>query len=696
MSVFFHAVPEAPTMPTPQDRLNLDSLKDVLSLAVRGAPFDTLLERLLQAAHALTGPDTQAAIYVADDAGALLHLSAAAGLAPGFSDALRVVPVGADQAACGRAAALRTAVLVEDILLEPRMVPYLGLARDYGVRACWSFPLHAPDGHVLGTLAFYHGQPRSPDAELSANLAYFADMAALVIERHLREQRSARREAEAERRRRLYEVVLGNTPDLVYVFDLDHRFTYANAVLLQMWGRSWDDAIGKNCLEIGYPEWHAAMHGREIEQVKATRKPIRGIVPFDGAFGLRYYDYIFTPVLGLDGEVEAIAGTTRDVTEIKQAEEALLAASQRKDEFLAMLAHELRNPLAPISAAAQVLRIAPSDGAKVRNYAELIGRQVSHMTALVNDLLDVSRVTRGMVQFDKELVDLRSVIASAAEQLQPLVDASRHTFVLDSGSVPAPVSGDRARLIQVVANLLANAAKYTPPGGRIALTLDVQEQHAVIRVRDDGSGIDPALLPHVFELFTQGKRTPDRAQGGLGLGLALARTIVAAHDGRIEADSAGPGQGSCFTVTLPLAARGVDPAPLPAPGSRADAAPLHIMLVDDNLDAAATLSALLEAGGHRVTTIADPTTTAASALRDPPDVFILDIGMPGMDGHQLARRLRHEPLLRDVLYIALTGYGQPQDRELSRRAGFDHHLVKPLDPDELVGLLNGYAPASAS
>ena len=833
-------------MSTPQEGLKLDHLKDVLSLAVRGAPFDTLLSSLLQAAHGLVGADTQAALYLLDDAGRFLHLAAAIGLAPGFVEALRVVPVSPDEAACGRAAAIRDTVVVEDVLLEPRLAPYLALARAYGVRACWSFPLHAPDGQVLGTLAFYHAAPRAPGPGLASDLGYFADMAALVVERHLREQRAARLQVESERRRRLYEAVLGTTPDLVYVFDLEHRFAYANAVLLRMWGRSWDEAIGKNCLELGYPDWHAAMHDREIEQVKATRQPIRGVVPFHGTFGLRYYDYIFTPVIGPDGEVEAIAGTTRDVTEQRQAEEALLASQQqavtaahaaeaerqrldaflqaapvgitycdadgrvqlvnaatrqmwgapppdatpeqarprgwwadgsardgapiaeadwalaralrgeevegdlveiesfgpaptrrrlllratavrngagaitgavvaqvdvservrveaalreanrRKDEFLAMLAHELRNPLAPISAAAQVLRIAPHDAAKARNYAELISRQVSHMTALVNDLLDVSRVTRGVVQFDKSPLDIRSVVASAAEQVHPLVEANRHTLALDAGARPAVVQGDRARLIQVVANLLANAAKYTPPGGHIGLAVRVRGAEVEIRVRDDGSGIEPTLLPHVFELFTQGKRTPDRAQGGLGLGLALARTIVAAHEGRIDAESGGPGQGSCFTVTLPLAARADTEAPAAERGAgAAGAAPLHIVLVDDNLDAAATLGALLEASGHRVTALGDPAAVAERVLRDPPDVFILDIGMPGMDGHQLARRLRQEPALQDSLYIALTGYGQPHDREQSRQAGFDHHLVKPVDANELVALLGRGAPARA-
>jgi len=704
-------------MTPPQEGLNPKRLKDVLSLAVRGEPFDALLNSLLLAARELAGTDLAASIYMADDSGAVLDMAASAGLEPEVARALTRLPVGEHEAACGRAAFLREVVVVPDVFAEPRMQPYLGLARAFGIRACWSWPLHAPDGGIMGTLAFYHRQVCVPDRAQQADIGYVADMAALLIERELRERRNRDRlavvGADAERRRRLYEAVLDNTPDLNYVFDLEHRFTYANEVLLQMWGRSWDEAIGKNCLELGYPDWHAAMHGREIEQVKATRAPIRGEVPFDGAFGLRIYEYIFMPVLGPDGEVEAVAGTTRDVTERKRGEEELQLANRRKDEFLAMLAHELRNPLAPISAAAQVLRLAPGDPSRVRNYADVIARQVGHMTSLVNDLLDVSRVTRGMVQFERAPVDLRSVLASAAEQVQPLIEARQHTLVIDTGAAqPAAVEGDRARLIQVVANLLANAAKYTAPGGRILLKLDTDadadggDGGAVrIAVGDNGSGIEPALLPHVFELFTQSERTPDRAQGGLGLGLALVRTIVLAHGGRVRADSAGLGQGSTFTVELPPApAREGTPTPAPAarpaaPASGAAARgarqPLRIVLVDDNLDAATTLASLLEAAGHRVTVLQEPAAALTAAPPLAPHAFILDIGLPGMDGYTLARRLRALPACARALYIALTGYGQPNDRLLSREAGFEHHLVKPADVARLLELLEAHAPLTA-
>ena len=687
----------------PQPRLNADALKDVLSLAVRGAGFDALLGSLLQAAQGLAGAEPRASIYLAEPEHAHLRMLASHGLDPAFTSALATLPIGPGEASCGRAAHLRETVIVADVFEEPRLAPYLDLARAHAIRACWSFPLHAPDGRVVGTLAFYLREPGAPDAALVREIEYFADLAALLIERHLSEQDNARRHAESQRRlavladeserlRRLYETVLDNTPDLVYVFDLAHRFTYANRVLLQMWGRTWEESIGRTCLELGYPDWHAAMHDREIEEVKATRRPVRGEVPFDGAFGRRIYDYILVPVIGPDGAVEAVAGTTRDVTERKEheqaladseqrfrtitnampkmvwtalpdgridyhneqfyrfagvapgdaegddwaerllhpddraagsaawqhsvatgapyettyrlrhhageyrwilarglplrdaggrivkwlgtdtdihrqklAEDALAAANQRKDEFLAMLAHELRNPLAPISAAAQVLRVANTDPERVRNYAEVIGRQVNHMTALVNDLLDVSRVTRGMVQFERALVDVKAVVTSAAEQVHPLVEANRHTLALELDPAPAWTPGDRARLVQVVANLLANAAKYTPPGGRIVLALERRAGRLAIRVGDNGSGIDAALLPHVFDLFTQGRRTPDRAQGGLGLGLALARTIAAAHDGTIHAASAGPGQGSTFTVELPAAPPRPPPRRRPPP-----------------------------------------------------------------------------------------------------------------------------------
>jgi PAS domain S-box-containing protein len=409
------------------------------------------------------------------------------------------------------------------------------------------------------------------------------------------------------------------------------------------------------------------------------------------------------PVTGEDGGIVRWMGAVTDIHDKKRSEEELKAAARRKDEFLAMLAHELRNPLAPISSAAQLLTHVAADEKKVRHASEIIGRQVRHLTGLVDDLLDVSRVTRGLVELQHERVDLKSVIASAVEQARPLIEARRHHLDQSLEAPPAWVDGDRIRLVQVVANLLNNAAKYTPQNGAIALSLEVNEGHAVISVRDNGIGIGPELLPQVFELFTQAERTPDRAQGGLGLGLALVKSLAGLHGGSVEAHSGGPGLGSTFRIVLPLAqaARGAASSDdgadtLYTLPERRGAVP-HILIVDDNADAAQSLAEILRALGNQVVVAHDPQDALALAERDWPEVFILDIGLPDIDGYALARRLRAmaeaDPQRGPALYLALTGYGQAHDKVLSKAAGFDRHFVKPVDLEALLSAL-AEAPAA--
>jgi PAS domain S-box-containing protein len=401
------------------------------------------------------------------------------------------------------------------------------------------------------------------------------------------------------------------------------------------------------------------------------------------------------PVIDEDGVVVRWMGTLTDIHDKKRGEEELKAAARRKDEFLAMVALELRNPLAPISSAAQLLARGTADEKRVRQSSEIIIRQVRHLTGLVDDLLDVSRVTRGLVELQRERVDLKSVVASAVEQARPLVEARRHRLEQAMDAAPAWVDGDRIRLVQVVANLLNNAAKYTPQGGAIALALEVRDGQATISVRDNGIGIGPDLLPQVFELFTQAERTPDRAQGGLGLGLALVKSLVGLHGGSVEAESAGAGLGSIFRLTLPLAqpgrAMGGGPNPSLPAGLHGQDLGSHIMIVDDNLDAAQSLADILQAFGHRVEVAHEPRGALALAQQDWPQVFILDIGLPDIDGYALARQLRamaeEKPRERAALYLALTGYGQAHDKVLSKAAGFDRHFVKPVDLEALLAAL---------
>jgi signal transduction histidine kinase/CheY-like chemotaxis protein len=395
-----------------------------------------------------------------------------------------------------------------------------------------------------------------------------------------------------------------------------------------------------------------------------------------------------------DGRVTALRGTLQDVTERVNAEEALRQADQRKNEFLAMLAHELRNPLAPIASGAQLLGQDGLDGARTRQISAIIARQARHMSGLVDDLLDVSRVTRGLVALSKARIDIGEVVAEALEQAQEPARQKGHRIdaALRAAQGPIYVMGDRKRLVQVVGNLLHNAVKFTPSGGSIQVALEADDGLVRIVVADNGIGMLPDELERAFEMFVQGERTPDRAQGGLGIGLALVRSLVLLHGGSVAVDSPGPAQGSTFTVTLPRSARRNDSPE--TGGDAAPAAPLpaharKVMVVDDNVDAAQVMAMYIGGAGHEVVVEHDPFAALDRAPRFAPEVCLLDIGLPGMDGHELARRLRALPQTANALLIAVTGYGQAQDRDASQDAGFDHHLVKPVDMAALERILAG-------
>ncbi|MFC0252216.1 ATP-binding protein [Massilia consociata] len=421
----------------------------------------------------------------------------------------------------------------------------------------------------------------------------------------------------------------------------------------------------------------------------------------------------------IEAENQARQALEREREQLLRSErEARRAAENQnsaKDEFLAMLAHELRNPLAPIAAAAHMLKLPGRSEATLQRTGEIITRQVEHLKSLIHDLLDVSRVTRGLVSIEQARVEIGAVVKGAAEQVEPLMLSRRHAFRLDVRTPHAVVSGDQNRLIQVVTNLLANAAKYTPEGGNIVLAVDVRGQDLVLSVTDNGIGIDPELLPQVFDLFKQARRSADRSQGGLGLGLALVRSIMALHGGQVEVHSDGIGKGACFTLSLPLS----PPAPSSAPSSTPSSAslpqssaqaaeagappddtgvraePVRLMVVDDNVDAARMLANLLEAKGHQVTVMADAHNAIRHSQDAPYALYILDIGLPDMDGYELARRLRRASGSKDAVLVALTGYGQVHDRQTAFAAGFDHHFVKPVDIAALDRILASTATAAS-
>jgi signal transduction histidine kinase len=377
--------------------------------------------------------------------------------------------------------------------------------------------------------------------------------------------------------------------------------------------------------------------------------------------------------------------------ELEQLNAALREGNRHKDEFLAMLAHELRNPLAPIHNAVQLMRN-PQLPAQQLNWArEVIERQTGHLTKLVDDLLDVSRITRGKINVDREQVELATVVARAVETVEPMLSRQRHELIVSVDPEPLFIDGDPTRLTQVVGNILGNAVKYTDAGGRIVLTAGSVGELIEIRVKDNGIGIEPASLPAVFDLFTQASQLNGRAQTGLGIGLALAKRLVEMHGGEVQAHSDGPGKGSEFVVRLPRQMREAAPAGGAgehAPGPEAvQPAARRILVADDNHDSLETLAQLLQLRGHEIHKAVDGVQALEAANRVKPDLVLLDIGMPGMDGYEVARRIRLQSWGRRATLVALTGWGQESDRRRSREAGFDSHCIKPLDLDGLLSLL---------
>jgi signal transduction histidine kinase len=384
-----------------------------------------------------------------------------------------------------------------------------------------------------------------------------------------------------------------------------------------------------------------------------------------------------------------------DITERKEAEDRLRESDRRKDEFLATLAHELRNPLAPIRNALQLLRLDGGNPVTLERARTMMERQLHHMVHLIDDLMDVSRITRNKLVLRKERVELAAVVRSAVEAARPAIEAAGHELRVALPAQPIYLNADLTRLAQVFANLLNNAAKYMEPGGRIQLRGELDDGEVVVRVRDSGVGIPSDMLPKIFEIFTQVERSLERAQGGLGIGLSLARGLVEMHGGTIEAHSAGTGRGSEFLVRLPIidAAEEFDEPDLASAGPRSDASGCEqkrrILVVDDNRDSAASLSKMLELMGNDVRTAHDGVQAVEVAQMFQPNVVLLDIGLPKLNGYDAARRIRKLPGGPSMFLIALTGWGQDEDKRRSAEAGFNLHLVKPMDPDALENLLAG-------
>ena len=444
------------------------------------------------------------------------------------------------------------------------------------------------------------------------------------------------------------------------------------------------------------------INGRELcVRIKSDAATARIMVLQTSASHIETRHRVASLEAGADGylvepmEPEELVANVRALLRIRQAEDEregalreLQEADRRKDEFLAMLAHELRNPLGPIRNAVEILRL--SEERAVRERArQVIGRQVEHLARLVDDLLEVSRITHRKVLLRRRSVRLASVVESAIEVARPLIDQHHQRLEVSLPKEDPLLEVDPVRMSQVIGNLLHNASKFTAPRGRIALEARLEPGVLEIAVSDDGMGISADILPHVFELFSQGDRSLERSQGGLGIGLALVKRLVEMHGGNVRAHSEGPGRGSRFTLSLPLAVgASTRDDPRVATGAHRAATFRRILIVEDNQDAAEMMRTLLSEFGHEVKIACEGREALGVAKAFMPQIILLDIGLPGIDGYELARRLRDMPETRDAHLVAVSGYGQQKDRERSAAAGFDQHLVKPVDPARLTDVIN--------
>ena len=493
--------------------------------------------------------------------------------------------------------------------------------------------------------------------------------------------------------RELLAAIVESSDDAIVSKTLEGRILSWNRGAARIFGYEADEVVGKPITIIIPPELY-----QEEQQILEKLRRGERIDHFDTIrltkSGRRIaISLTVSPIRAADGTVIGASKVARDVSGRKEAEEALRRsaealreADRRKDEFVALLAHELRNPLAPIRYALAANRKAPRTPEQRREAEEIIERQVAHMSRLLDDLLDISRITRGKLELKKSTTELTSVLGAAIETVRPLVDAKHHTLALDLPPQPVRLEADAVRLAQIFSNLLINAAKYTAPGGRIQLRAHQERRTVIVSVSDNGIGIATDMLPRLFTMFSQCHSTSALAEGGLGIGLSLARGLVSLHDGSIEARSAGPGTGSEFIVRLPTGRPATEPPEAVADSPSSDGG-LKILVVDDNHDAADTCAMLLEASGHRVRAAYSGREALELAATFRPHALLLDIGLPDMDGYELARQVRATPWGDAAVLVAVTGWGQEQDRLQAARAGFDQHLVKPISAETLESLL---------
>ncbi|WP_374672924.1 ATP-binding protein [Ideonella sp.] len=662
-----------------QQVADLNRLHDLSSRLLDAHALPDQLQMILETLVQLHGAQ-QGLLSLVEPDGRGMLLQAACGVDETTRQALarRTVQDGA----CGRASRGGERVVIVDMDTDPACEPFRAFARAQGFRAVHATPLISQDGVVMGAITVHLAEPRAPSEREQALADICARKAAVFTER-------ARAQAALEESQGRFLAVLESSAVpfalLVPVRDgggevVDFRWDYLNRAAGEALQIRPEDLLGRSLRDAPLGPTPGEQAFQAYVAVAQQRRPREFEMP--------------SRVHGEDGWLHCIASPMReavavwfnDITDRKRHERVLREADRRKDEFLATLAHELRNPLAPIRQAALLATAPQATDAQKRWSHQVIDRQVRHMALLLDDLLDVSRITRGVLSLRRAPTELAAVVASAVETARPAIDAAGHHLAVDLPAAPVHFLADPLRVAQVLANLLTNAAKYTDRGGHIRLAGRQEGQEVVLQVSDDGIGIAESSLPEVFRMFSQLHAGGDRGSAGLGIGLALSKGLVELHGGTIQVHSAGHGQGSTFTVRLPVGAPGAPAAPSPSAATGAPVRPRRVLIADDNRDAADSLAALLRLEGHDTCLSFDGTEALQRWREFDPDVCLFDIGMPGRNGYELAREIRAQPGGERPVLIAITGWGQEADRQRAMASGFNHHLTKPVDPSQLAHL----------
>jgi PAS domain S-box-containing protein len=662
--------------------LQVKSLTSMHEMATQLAHFDDIdaaMQMVLDTAVEVHGADL-GLLSMYDEPSGTLVAKASHGFDPSLLEEVgRIIP-GVDGSACGRAFDSRARVIVFDTEADSSYVAYREFARRAGFRSVQSTPIVTRGGRLLGVLSVHFSEPRVP----ATRELQLCEVCARHVADAIEHNRSTQAVRESER---LYRAIGESINYGVWVCDAAGRNAYVSESFLKL--------TGLTQAEYAKSIWSRIPDAAEAERVRASWKECIAagrdweaeVQVTTAAGGTRAILSRGVAIRDESGQITGWAGMNLDIDRLKRVENELRELDQRKNEFLATLAHELRNPLAPIRNGLEIMRLGRGNPGMVEQARTMMERQLRQMVRLVDDLLDVSRVSRGKIELRKERIDLSSALSNAIETAKPIIDQNGQELVTRLPGQPITVDGDLTRLSQVFANLLNNAAKYTDKGGRIELTVHPHADRVEVRVKDNGIGIPPAMLEKIFGIFTQVERSLEKARGGLGIGLSIAKRLVEMHGGAVIARSDGPGHGSEFVVWLPVVEEAQEARATPAAAPSASAHRRRVLIADDNIDAASSLSLMLQVMGNDVRVAHDGLEALAVAEAFHPDAILLDIGMPGLNGYEVCRKLRERGETSRALIIALTGWGQEDDRRRSRDFGFDQHLVKPVEPSTLAAAL---------